>query len=51
MQEAWGAFKCFVDAGDHKELDEKLKMDLISSDPYLDASLFLQPLPGWQQLF
>lgn len=35
----------FRDVGDHKELDERLKVDLISSDHYSPAALFLQPLP------
>ena len=40
------AFKClWTLAGDHQELVERLKVDLISSDPCSPASLFLQPLP------
>lgn len=44
-----GAFECFAGPGDLKELDEGPTSDPISSDPYPPASLFLQPLPGWQQ--
>lgn len=39
------AFKCLWTLGDHQELVERLKVDLISSDPCSPASLFLQPLP------
>lgn len=48
MQEPRGGAGYFAHRRPQRD-DERMNMGLVSSNPCPIASLFLQPLPGWQQ--